>query len=200
MKRLLHFAPSTAKRARQHFLNTTDPITCEVLHASTANTVVVQDAEGETLMLRDSLAAIIAHAIRENQEPRNPVTGLTLDVESLNFSVATELNTVFLHTRDPLSELARPSSQHVYQLAVDIAVRYSQLGLFLQPQILQKQRTGRMRRIAGTVQALFFSNFCKEEREQLVPWGATIFTSSLGWANWTQWAQRALIHVRGKSL
>ena len=95
--------------------------------------------------------------------------------------------------RDPLAEQLHPTHWRTYQLAVDVSVRYGQLGIFVRPQILQQQRTGRMRRLAGAVEVFFKYNFNSEERRLLVPWGERMFSESLDWANWASWGQRALL-------
>jgi hypothetical protein len=175
------------KRARHGFCNDVDPVTLEPLSTVPAETLVrFRDADGEWAMAASSLEQLLAHAHTEGVKPVNPFNGKPLQgVDSRPVSASL--------TVDALAERPRPTPESTWQLARDVTVRLQAWGVFVRPELLWEQRTGRMRLIFGALQRVFAANFTESERCQLAPPAGRLSDRVPGWATWAQWGQTTLL-------
>lgn len=178
------------KRARRGgFCNDVDPVTLEPL-SSVPNESLVRfwDADGEWAMAHDSLQSILAHARVESVKPVNPFNGKPLQ-ELCAWQQPLSPSLVI----DALAELPYPTPETTWQLVRDVTVRLQAWGVFIRPELLWEQRTGRMRLIFAALEQVFTENFTETERCELAPPSGRLAAVAPGWASWARWGQTTLL-------
>lgn len=182
-------AGNDTKRTRcDSFCNDLDPISLAPLAQIPEESLVrFFDVDGVWAVARESLQSIITHSALEGVEPLNPFNGEPLRA----FSGLLQPHSLEKMT-DALREQEYPTHASTRQLAVDVAVRLQERGVFIKPELLWEQRTGRMRRIFSALDQIFH-NFTVQERNELAPPDGRLAHALPGWDTWPRWGQTTLL-------
>lgn len=172
-----------AKRLRR-LSNDRDPITLERIEDIDGSALeIIADSGGHWAFRAESLDAIEAYARQESAPALNPFTSELLLRRGGRARVLP----------DPLLERAIPTWWSSRRLIVDVCVRLQQQGVFVNVELLQNQRTGRMRALLDALLDLFHNNMREDEQKALAPPAGRLALYPRSDDGWSVWAQASML-------